>query len=740
MASTLDSDGLPILLDSQPNNPSSEPDLSDSDDDDNDNDEDEQMLDVQARSQPSNNNNNNNNNGGAGLLVNGSLSAQDGSDSTNPSRLASPSSQNHHPPRSSSPASIAAAAKYRQDVHTRRQPFLALPSSSTSSIRSYQIEPIITIPQATHINALAYPPCMSNLYTGGADGFIRRYSFHATLNGTLGAGGVDTNQPHYNNLMMKPTGVIVQGGTDTAALRPPVLTGYWENDEPGAWMDELNFDDQLAAAGDGDLGEDAVKPRWGPKLPSSHGLSPVYSLAVQQDELWGLSGTGVGTINLWTIRHDEGQIRHVFRSSPIPTLGHKPKAISCLTLGQEEDSFLSGGWDSNIIQWDLNTGSVVRNYDGHAGQISSVSFRPTTASPTELEPSSSNDVEMPDVEESAPGRSRVDEDGSESKDGVSAVPNSTSQPGDGEGTAKPSEPAAVPSSPASSASSGTGVAAALVSGVPTPTAGASAGAGGGSGGGGVEGSDAEGDVDADGEVDADGDIDDGDDGDGLESSAALKLTAATQGMKPTSTSRDAVRSRVPLFGAPSLPALSSDVFLSTSIDGEAVLWDRRIKNGDVGGARRFDSPSHSENWCSSASWSISGQQVFVGRRNASIDVYDLRAGVTGTAVPLRSLTLPTSSGPVSAVATLPSGRHLLTASFDNIRLWDLSLTAVASAGGSPARGKSVPYRVIGGHHGGTISHLGFDPTCRFLVSTSGCRGWEGATTENLVIHDVKALR
>lgn len=57
-----------------------------------------------------------------------------------------------------------------------------------------------------------------------------------------------------------------------------------------------------------------------------------------------------GSINLFTIRHDQGQIRHVFRSSTISGQGHQSNAaVSVLALGSDETSMLSGGWDNAIL-------------------------------------------------------------------------------------------------------------------------------------------------------------------------------------------------------------------------------------------------------------------------------------------------------------------------------------------------------------------------------------------------------
>jgi transcriptional activator SPT8 len=92
-----------------------------------------------------------------------------------------------------------------------------------------------------------------------------------------------------------------------------------------------------------------------------------------------------------------------------------------------------------------------------------------------------------------------------------------------------------------------------------------------------------------------------------------------------------------------------------------------------------------------ASWSCDGHSVFVGRRNAAIDVYDIRAGSTS------SLALPTASGPISAVTPLYGGRHLAVASHDTLRIWDLHTETSA---------KRPPFRVVSPSYGTTISQMG----------------------------------
>lgn len=62
---------------------------------------------------------------------------------------------------------------------------------------------------------------------------------------------------------------------------------------------------------------------------------------------------------------------------------------------------------------------------------------------------------------------------------------------------------------------------------------------------------------------------------------------------------------VPVVGsdeAAGLPELSRDVLLSTSIDGQVMLWDRRVKNGAQGAVRRLASGGKNGGWAASVSF------------------------------------------------------------------------------------------------------------------------------------------
>ncbi|KAI9593410.1 WD40-repeat-containing domain protein [Syncephalis fuscata] len=161
------------------------------------------------------------------------------------------------------------------------------------------------------------------------------------------------------------------------------------------------------------------------------------------------------------------------------------------------------------------------------------------------------------------------------------------------------------------------------------------------------------------------------------------------------------------------------VVLSSSIDGICLLWDRRQATP----ARRLLPSDKCPPWCISACWSADGRRVYAGRRHGAVDEWDIAENK-----PVRTLRFPNNSGPVSHVNATINGRHLLCASTDNIRLWDLE---------APTDAKTVPFRIIPGHHGGIISHLYLDPCNRFLISTSGNRGWEGSSNRACLFYEVK---
>jgi transcriptional activator SPT8 len=202
--------------------------------------------------------------------------------------------------------------------------------------RLYDIVPTMAAPQATSINALAVTPDLRYWVTGGSDGYIRKYDGAGTINGKLML-TVAQRHPFVDS--------VTKAG---------ILMSYWENEEPPS------------------------APRSG---IDEHVLSPVYSLAVHSQALWLLSGLESGGINLQSVRHDEGKRIHCLREG-----GHT-NAVSVLSLSPDEKSVLSGSWDKQVLDWDLNTGQVIRRFEGSGGQISALELRPASGSPIPAEAS-----------------------------------------------------------------------------------------------------------------------------------------------------------------------------------------------------------------------------------------------------------------------------------------------------------------------------------------------------------------
>lgn len=108
-----------------------------------------------------------------------------------------------------------------------------------------------------------------------------------------------------------------------------------------------------------------------------------------------------------------------------------------------------------------------------------------------------------------------------------------------------------------------------------------------------------------------------------------------------------------------------------------------------------------------------------------VDEWDFASGKF-----VRSFKMPSNSGPVSCVASMPNGKHIVCASTDNIRLWNVNQDD------SETIRSIVPFLIVPGHHGGTISQILIDPNCRYMITTSGNRGWEGASTETALFYEI----
>lgn len=84
----------------------------------------------------------------------------------------------------------------------------------TDSCPSYDIAPYVAAPMSTSINCVDLPQSMRWIFTGGQDGFIRKFDFYASVNGKL------------------PLTVAQKHPFADSITKAGVLLSYWENEIP----------------------------------------------------------------------------------------------------------------------------------------------------------------------------------------------------------------------------------------------------------------------------------------------------------------------------------------------------------------------------------------------------------------------------------------------------------------------------------------------------------------------------
>ncbi|KAF4480391.1 Transcription factor SPT8 [Colletotrichum fructicola Nara gc5] len=528
-------------------------------------------------------------------------------------------------PRQASRANSAGARASPEGKGKSPQPSYSslFPSVRPEAVnaRLYDIVPTMAAPQATSINAIAITPDLRYWMTGGSDGYIRKYDGPGTINGKQLL-TVAQRHPFVDS--------VVKAG---------ILMSYWENEEPGP-------------------------PN--PRGNEEHVLSPVYSLAVHSQALWLLSGLESGGINLQSVRHDEGK--------RITCLQQHTNAVSVLSLAQDEKSVLSGSWDKNIFDWDLNVGTVKRTFDGSGGQISAIELRPVNGAPIPAD-AMEDDIKLDTTFSSNNGKPAKNNITGGSVNGVDSQAPAVSGEAD-EGQASPAHESLF----------------------------------GGSDTGSLFGDNVGGNYGADDDDEfsrAMGDMGmpplhdgSGQDG-GMDHSADIDMTNA---FSTDATSAPAVQPSGTGSPEASRHHAASQGADTNALDGQPTQ-DVTNDIAAHAGSRGKD------------------------RRNGTVEEYSIHKARSGWA-PERSLKFPAGSGAVSAVRMMPNGRHLVCASHDILRLYDLRDTRAF-------KHSTVPFLIIPGPpRAGVISSLYIDRTCRFMLTAAGTRGWEGTSTEVLIGYEI----
>ncbi|KAF3928166.1 hypothetical protein AA313_de0205385 [Arthrobotrys entomopaga] len=167
--------------------------------------------------------------------------------------------------------------------------------------------------------------------------------------------------------------------------------------------------------------------------------------------------------------------------------------------------------------------------------------------------------------------------------------------------------------------------------------------------------------------------------------------------------------------------VSSNIFLAASIDGIVRVFDRRQERPIT----RLLPGKGIPPWSMSACWGVDGNHIYVGRRNGTVEEYNIHKDFQTSC---RTLKFPGGSGAVSYVTPMVNGRHLVCASFDNLRLYDLK--------DEEGKHSRVPFLIVPGHHGGVLSSVYVDQTSNYLLTMAGNRGWEGTTTEVMLGYEI----
>ncbi|KAI7200272.1 WD40 repeat-like protein [Hortaea werneckii] len=545
------------------------------------------------------------------------------------------------------------------------------PRAAALSAQAYDIVPTIAAPQSTSINAVTATPDTRLVFSGGSDGYVRMYNWVETANGKVPL-TVAQKHPFVDSVM--------KGGS---------LVTYWENEE--------------VYSGDGfrtpSRGDAESQAKW---------TSPVYSLAVQHQAVWLLSGLESGGINLQTCRHKAG--------TRITTLKEHTSAVSVLSLSRDEKSVLSGSWDKTILDWDLNTGQTKRTFKGSGGQISAVEVRPESSVPV---PEVAADP-MPET-----NGTFASNNADKPRAGSGTMPNGF---GSGQMNSGGGSEADAAGSPDGSLfgendhgslfgedNAGTGgnafgeeddeLTAALANGLQEPDApGEEDAEMGGMGAGGPVQPPAASDDQAQNQdqgplPDADAQAPAQTDGEtqqpaSNEAANANGLPVSDEPLTapPTNTSTHATSTNNPA----DLPPQSESTFLSAAIDGSLRIWDRRMPLPIATLPPSGNTPP----WCTSACWSPDGNTFYAGRRNNTVDEYSMHhLGSKKNGEPSRQFKFQAGSGPVYSVRAMPNSRHLVCASQDILRIYDLQHSTEGS------KRSTVPFTIVPGHRGGMISSV-----------------------------------
>lgn len=323
-------------------------------------------------------------------------------------------------------------------------------------------------------------------------------------------------------------------------------------------------------------------------------------------------------------------------------------AVSVMSLSNDQMSVLSGSWDKSIFDWDLNTGQTKREFTKSSSQISALEMRPLSNVPIPEDTvqvarpgeTFSSSVAIRSLNGATTNGTTQLESNAEAADGIASPTDSLFGGNDHDSLFGDNDGGGVSAMPFVDDANDE-LAKALNEGLKE-----------------VDNANDNGDHFLNGDNPAS--TSEQQNGSGVSQPQAepsmhesQKQTSAVNGV-PSASDAEEKPPAEPMndISAAEPFDVSESTFLDASIDGTLRVWDRRRPNP----VARMTPSRSVPPWCMHASWSPDGNNIYAGRRNGSVDVYDVHKGLRE---PVRSLKFPAGSGPVSVVKAMPNNKHIV---------------------------------------------------------------------------------
>jgi len=160
------------------------------------------------------------------------------------------------------------------------------------------------------------------------------------------------------------------------------------------------------------------------------------------------------------------------------------------------------------------------------------------------------------------------------------------------------------------------------------------------------------------------------------------------------------------------------LIVSSGLDGQTLVWDSRTN--EPAAALNPSDPLKPSVY--STCWSPSGETVFCGKKNETLEEWDFRERKMIKSQKIMGY------GAVTHLRAFPNGKYLLCSSEKSSRLFDLSP--------QQANKKTGNFQILPAHLG-TVCDSFIDNDCSYILTTSGSKGLIGNPDNMTFFHQIK---